>query len=100
MAKPVKVTIKLTSAVVIEGVICKAGQQVEVAQDLAKDLLNRGRGTLLEDASDESDEIDLSKMTKAQLVEVALEYEIENPDALNKADLIDAISAKANAEDD
>ena len=81
MVKKLTVVIALTSAVAIDGEIRVAGAEVEVDQDLAKDLLARGRGVLVEatDSTQEGDEeIDLAKMTKAQLVEFALhEYEIE-----------------------
>ncbi|WP_163123714.1 Rho termination factor N-terminal domain-containing protein [Acinetobacter portensis] len=99
MVKKITVVIALTSAVAIDGEIRVAGDEVEVDQDLAKDLLTRGRGVLVE-ASDTTqaadDEIDLSKMTKAQLVEFALhEYEIELDASLNKDALIEAIQTAA-----
>lgn len=97
------VLIALTSAVAIDGEICVAGSQVEVDQDLAKDLLNRGRGTLVE-VSDEhgsdtgAEEIDLTKLNKAQLVELAVEYGIESPDSFTKAQLIEQITEANDAE--
>ncbi len=99
MIKKTTVVIALTSAVAIDGEIRVAGTEVEVDQDLAKDLLTRGRGVLVE-ASDTTqaadDEIDLAKMTKAQLVEFALhEYEIELDASLTKDALIEAIQAAA-----
>ncbi|MGL4587028.1 MAG: hypothetical protein ACRCVQ_08180 [Acinetobacter ursingii] len=91
-----KILIALTSAVVIAGEIRKAGQEVEVDEALAKDLLHRGRGTLVE-ANDE--EIDLATLTKAQLVEFALhEYELELDASLTKEKLIEAIQAAAETE--
>ena len=98
MVKKLSVVIALTSAVAIDGVICVAGSQVEVDQDLANDLLNRGRGTLVE-GGDEEQEIDLSTLTKAQLIEFALnEYEVELDASLTKEKLIEAIQAAAEAE--
>ena len=99
MVKKLTVVIALTSAVAIDGEIRVAGTEVEVDHDLAKDLLARGRGVLVE-ASDTTqaadDEIDLAKMTKAQLVEFALhEYEIELDASLNKDALIEAIQVAA-----
>lgn len=93
------VVIALTSAVVINGVIRVADDEVEVDQDLAKDLLARGRGVLVE-ATDETqtadEEIDLAKMTKAQLVEFALnEYGIELDASFTKDALIEAIQVAA-----
>ena len=99
MVKKITVVIALTSAVAIDGEIRVAGTEVEVDQDLAKDLLARGRGVLVEEADftqAADDEIDLAKMTKAQLVEFALhEYEIELDASLNKDALIEAIQVAA-----
>ena len=96
-----KIVIALTTAVVIEGEIHKAGEQVEVDEALAKDLLHRGRGTLVEADSDEEqgDEVDLATLTKAQLIEFAQhEYELEQDTSLTKEKLIEAIQAAAGAE--
>lgn len=102
MVKKLTVVIALTSAVAIDGEIRVAGTEVEVDQDLAKDLLARGRGVLVEEADftqAADDEIDLAKMTKAQLVEFALhEYEIELDASLTKDALIEAIQATNDAE--
>ena len=99
MVKKLTVVIALTSAVAIDGEIRVAGAEVEVDQDLSKDLLARGRVVLVEEADftqAADDEIDLAKMTKAQLVEFALhEYEIELDASLNKDALIEAIQAAA-----
>lgn len=99
MVKKLTVLIALTSAVAIDGEIRVAGTEVEVDQDLAKDLLARGRGVLVEEADftqAADDEIDLAKMTKAQLVEFALhEYEIELDASLTKDALIEEIQAAA-----
>ncbi|WP_180183695.1 hypothetical protein [Acinetobacter sp. YH01020] len=92
------VLIALTSAVVIDGEIRKKGEEVEVSHALAQDLLRRGRGTLVE-GGDEEQEIDLSTLTKAQLIEFALnEYEVELDASLTKEKLIEAIQAAAEAE--
>lgn len=99
MVKKLTVVIALTSAVAIDGEIRVAGTEVEVDQDLAKDLLARGRGVLVEEADSTQtadDEIDLAKMTKAQLIEFALhEYELELDVSLNKDALIEAIQVAA-----
>ncbi|MDI3237519.1 hypothetical protein QK338_05235 [Acinetobacter ursingii] len=95
------IVIALTTAVVIAGEIHKAGEQVEVDEALAKDLLHRGRGTLVEADSneEEGDEVDLATLTKAQLVEFAQhEYELELDSSLTKEKLIEAIQAAAVAE--
>ncbi|MDH0008385.1 hypothetical protein N5J48_12345 [Acinetobacter ursingii] len=96
-----KILIALTSAVVIAGEIRKAGQEVEVDEALAKDLLHRGRGTLVEaDLNEEQDEeVDLATLTKAQLIEFAQhEYELELDASLTKEKLIEAIQAAAETE--
>ncbi|MCU4481349.1 hypothetical protein [Acinetobacter ursingii] len=95
------IVIALTTAVVIAGEIHKAGDQVEVGEALAKDLLHRGRGTLVEADSDDEqdDEVDLATLTKAQLVEFAKhEYELELDASLTKEKLIEAIQAAAESE--
>lgn len=91
-----KVFIKLTTAVVIDSVIRRAGEEVEVDEQLAKELLYRGRGTLVESSNDHEDEIDLSKMTKAQLIEFAKhEYDVDLDSALTKEQMIEAIQSAA-----
>lgn len=97
------VLIALTSAVAIDGEICVAGSQVEVDHDLAKDLLNRGRGTLVEVSEEqavniEAEEIDLTKLKKPQLVELATEYGIEDPESFTIAQLIEKITEANDAE--
>ncbi|MFW2082852.1 hypothetical protein ACNPQK_17995 [Acinetobacter guillouiae] len=88
-----KVLIKLTAAVVIEGVIRRAGDKVEVDEQLAKELLYRGRGTLDET---ESNEVDLSKLTMPQLIEFAKhEYDVDLDKSLNKKQMIEAIQSAA-----
>lgn len=92
------VVIALTSAVVIDGEIRKKGDEVEVSHALAQDLLRRGRGTLVE-GDDEGQEVDLSTLTKAQLVEFAVyEYELELDASLTREKMIEAIQAAAEAE--
>lgn len=88
-----KVLIKLTAAVVIEGVIRRAGEEVEINEQLAKELLYRGRGTLEET---DSSEVDLSKLTMPQLIEFAKsEYDVDLDKSLNKKQMIEAIQSAA-----
>ncbi|MDV2439947.1 hypothetical protein QR665_10755 [Acinetobacter gerneri] len=95
MAKKL-VLIALTTAVVFDGVIRKAGEQIEVEEQMAKELLYRGRGTLVD--SDEDEEVELAKMTKAQLIEFAKnEYQTDLDTSLNKDQLIEAIIHLAEA---
>lgn len=95
MAKKL-VLIALTTAVVFDGVIRKAGEQIEVEEQMAKELLYHGRGTLVD--SDEDEEVELAKMTKAQLIEFAKnEYQTDLDTSLNKDQLIEAIIHLAEA---
>ena len=88
-----KILIKLTAAVVIEGVIRRAGEEIEVDEQLAKELLYRGRGTLEET---DSNEVDLSKLTMPQLIEFAKsEYDVDLDKSLNKKQMIEAIQSVA-----
>lgn len=97
------VAIALTTAIALDGEIFKAGEQVEVSEDLAKDLLYRGRGTLIEadpeDGHEDDDEqnVDLSKLNKAQLVEFAKhEYDQDLDSALTKEQMIEKIQTFAS----
>lgn len=82
--------VRLVAAVVIEGVIRKRGETVELNKAEAENLLYRGRAELVE-SDDDDEELNLSQMKKPQLVELAKEYGIENPDALTVDQLRDAI---------
>lgn len=98
----IKVT--LTSAVVIGGEIHKKDQEVLVEHALAQDLLRRGRCTLADVVVDDEstatsdDEIDLSTLTKPQLLEQATAYQVQVSEDMSEAEIIDAIVAAANAE--
>jgi hypothetical protein len=96
--------LKLTSALVIEGVICRAGELVEVSEVEAKNFLGRGKAELAtaddgvdqEDDGGESDE--LAKLTKDKLLAVASERGISIGSGASKAQIIEAILA-ATAKD-
>lgn len=87
-----QVKIKITSAVSIGGKIIRPGTSISVAEELAKNLLQRGRAELVTGESN-----DLSRMNKAELLSLAGDWEIEGADSMNKAELITAIQA-ADAE--
>lgn len=95
----------LTSAIVVDGGIVKAGQMVELSEPEAKNLLSRGKARLAtaddgyEGADDESSGVDLSKLKKAQLQEIAKGHEIEFDDKTTVAQLIAAIEAKEAEEE-
>ena len=94
--------VKLTSAIAHEGLIRKKGSVLEVDEPLARDLLRRGKAELFEDQSidDQSaaPEINIEKMSKAQLVSLADGLEIENASSMNKPDLLAAIKKYQESE--
>jgi len=98
--------LKLTSALVISGVVCRAGELVEVSELEAKNFLARGKAELatvedgVEEDQDEPGEDDLSKLTKDQLLAKAAELEISIGSGATKAQIIEAIQAKAGGENE
>lgn len=92
--------LKLTSALAIGGAICRAGSLVEVSELEAKNFLHRGKAVLAtaadgvdhdqEDPNGQAD-TDLSKMSKAELLEFAKSNEIEVSDGMTKAQILEAI---------
>lgn len=89
--------LKLSSAMVINGGVVRAGTTVELDEPTAKDFLRRGKAELISAPepevvkASEAEEIDLSKMTKPQLAAVAEQLGIEGVDGMTKADLVKAI---------
>ncbi|MEP1637281.1 Rho termination factor N-terminal domain-containing protein [Ascidiaceihabitans sp.] len=81
-----QVKIKITSAVAIGGEIKRPGTIVTVAEELAKNLLHRGRAEL---ATGESKP--LSKMSAEELKGLAASLDIDGADGMKKADLIEYI---------
>lgn len=94
------VLIKLTSAIAIAGAIAKAGEVVEVTELEAKNLLARGKGKLNDEQPADSDDLDIEKMTKDQLVDLADQMEIEGAAKMTKAQLIEAITAAGETKED
>ncbi|ANN86114.1 endonuclease VII [Enterobacter phage Arya] len=94
------VLLKLTSAIVIAGSIAKAGEVVEVTELEAKNLLARGKGVLNDEQPADEVDLDLSKKTKDQLLEIADNLEIEGAAKMNKAQLIEAIEAADNGQEE
>lgn len=94
------VLLKLTSAIVIAGAIAKAGEVVEVTELEAKNLLARGKGVLNDEQPADEVDLDLSKKTKDQLLEIADNLEIEGAAKMNKAQLIEAIEAADNGQEE
>lgn len=101
--------LKLTSAIVLEGNICRAGEVVEVGELEAKNFLHRNKATVAtvdelkaagielpeEPEDDQSD--DLSKLTKDQLLALAKERGVDIGSGATKAQIIEAIEAAAAA---
>lgn len=81
-----KVKIKITSAVSIDGKIKIPGRVVTVAEELAKNLLHRGRAEV---ATGEGKP--LSKMSADELKALAATLEIDGAEGMKKADLIEYI---------
>lgn len=89
------VTLKLASAIAIDGDVVKRGSLVEVDEALAINLLNRGKAELAtaEDGADD-DDADLSKMKKPQLLDLAVGLGIEDAADMKVEELRAAIEAK------
>ena len=94
------VLIKLTSAIAIAGAIAKAGEVVEVTELEAKNLLARGKGKLNDEQPADADDLDIEKMTKDQLVDLADQMEIEGAAKMTKAQLIEAITAAGETKEE
>lgn len=97
--------LKLTSALVIDGVICRAGELVEVGELEAKNFLARGKAELatvedgVEDEQGNPDDNDeLMKKTKAELLVIAAEKGAEATDGMTKAQIVAAINATEDKE--
>lgn len=95
--------LKLTSAVAVDGAICKAGSLVELSEVEAKNLLARGKGVLatVDDGVEEEQsepETELGKLTKAALLDLAKKQGVEVTDGMTKAQIIAAIEAKEGDE--
>jgi hypothetical protein len=90
----------LTSALVIDGVICKAGETVEVSETEAKNFLFRGKATLVEsdEEPNEDQDEDLMKLTKDELFALAKEAGVETNDRMVKAEIVAALSAAKTKE--
>lgn len=99
------IVVELTSALAIDGVICKAGEVVEVSELEAKNFLHRGKAKFFEPedgtdeaaAEDDADD-DLMKLTKDELNALAKEAGVETTDRMVKAEIIAALKAAKDKE--
>lgn len=107
------VALRVTSAFAYEGAIVTKGAVVEVPEDLAKDLLRRGKAELAteDDAKPakpteqpatpiaqppaDASPSELEKLTKAELLEMAKNLGVEVSASDSKAKLIATLEAKA-----
>jgi|GEM_PF-1457178 len=90
------VKVKITSAIAIAGKIKTPGTTVEIGEDLAKNLIGRGRAELAKGKSAKA-EGDLGKMKVADLKDIAADLEIDGYDGMNQAKLIAAIEEARDA---
>lgn len=96
MSKMVK--LKLSAAVVIDGGIYKAGRDVEVSEEVAKNLLHRGRAILAGDNVDLNEENEKAarkaeEAAKAEAAKAKAEAEAKAKAEAEKA----AATAKSSA---
>jgi len=96
--------LKLTSAMVIEGGVVRAGTRVRLDEATAKDFLRRGKAELVSEPAkpteqhqddDQEQDINLDRLNKAQLLEVADQMGVEASDDMTKAQIIEAINGAA-----
>lgn len=91
-----KYELQLTSAMVINATVVRAGSRVRLDESTAKDFLRRGKAELValpvEDAPTvNADVVDLRRMNKNDLLAHAATLGITVSDELTKAQIIDAI---------
>lgn len=90
---PGSFVLKLTSAIAVDGEVMKAGSLIEVSEIEAKNLLSRGKAELHSEQPPSDEDLDIEKMTKDQLLDIAEQMEIDGAAKMNKAQLIEAIKA-------
>lgn len=105
--------LKVSSAFTFDGGIARPGDIIEVLEDEAKTYLRRGKAVLATEADMEGVEIgasgiraetggetgnavaeDLSKLTKAQLIERATKLMIADAAKMSKADILAAVEMR------
>lgn len=91
------IVLKLTSAIVVDGEVMKKGSLIEVSEAEAKNLLHRGKAEL-HDVQPVGEEIDITKLNKDQLIDLAEQHEIEGANKMTKAQLIEAINSAEGSE--
>lgn len=89
------ITLKITSAVALDGVIIKAGQLVEMVESEAKDLLRRGKAELhaiMEDAGLEAADDAAAALASAE----AIQGEQQDAESEQEAAADDAAKTSTN----
>lgn len=96
------VTVLILSTIFVRGKMYKEGEEVEVNEREAKELINRGVATDEADVSVEEDTEDttvaIEDMKKNDLVEYAAELGIDVPSNATKAEIIELIKAADDEE--
>ena len=92
MEKRIKVTI--LSSIFVRGEMFKEGQEVEVNEREAKELISRGVATDETNIAIKEDNLKpIEEMTKKELVDYASSIGLEASDKLTKQELIDLINS-------
>ena len=87
------VTVLMLSSIFVRGEMYKEGQEVQVNEREAKELINRGVATDERDVTVEEDiTVPIEKMKKDELIEYAKSQGIDVPDEATKADIITLIN--------
>lgn len=94
-------TLLITSALVITGAVYRAGDLVEINEIDAKQILARGKATLADEQPNMAPEdigasapINLGRLNKAKLTEMAVGLGIDVTDAMTNKEIINAIESK------
>lgn len=89
--------LRLLSTIGLDGALVKGGAVVEVSDEVAKDLLRRGKASkdLAAEEEASSDSGELGKMTKAELLTMAKDLGLDVKASDSKQSLIAALEAAA-----
>jgi hypothetical protein len=89
------VTVTILSTIFVRGEMYKVGDEVQVNEREAKELINRGVATDEAEVEIEEDTTKpIEKMNKQELLDYAEELGIELEDGMTKAQIIEAINAE------
>lgn len=88
------ITVLILSTIFVRGKMYKEGDEVQVNEREAKELINRGVATDETDVTVEEDTtVAIEDMKKNDLVEYAAELGIDVPSSATKAEIIELIKA-------